>query len=156
MNKPNLHKRLVQRVLIFSLGMLLLSACNQSRSIDEQVGLNNKSISTKPKLPIIQQGRQIVKQDISNHKVEAGYMQLNGQVIYQEMEGGFYSFIANDGRKFSPIGLEDTYKRHGLVVQISAQEMNDVMTIMQFGTVIKILDVKVLDESKVSEIKTKM
>jgi hypothetical protein len=145
MNKSVQHKRLLQKVIILSLLLLLLNSCNQTKSTETQINSNNNNISKQSKLPIMQQDMQITKQHSSEHKMETGHIQLKGHIIFQPMEGGFYSFIANDGSKFTPMGLAKTYKQHGLAVQITAQKMHDVMTTMQFGTVIKILDVKVLD-----------
>ena len=151
MNKPAQHKKFLQKAFISSLVLLLLSSCNQNKSTEIQTISNNDNISKQSELPIMQQDMQITKQRSSERKMETGHIQLKGHIIFQPMEGGFYSFIANDGSKFTPIGLAKLYKQHGLVVQITAQEMHDVMTTMQFGTVIKILDVKVLGETAVEK-----
>lgn len=95
----------------------------------------------------------VARQEINNNKKTANMMTMKGQIVYQTMEGGFYSFIANDGSKYTPMQLPKTHQRHGLIVEIQAQELFDVMTTMQFGKVIKILKVSVLDDSKVTEIK---
>jgi hypothetical protein len=142
---------LIQRfVKIAALSALLLnlSACGAN-------SVNNVK-SEKPTITQSEDTMSIARQDVNKNKVTANMMTLQGQIVYQTMEGGFFSFIADDGSKYTPMQLPKEHLRNGLIVEIQAQEMHDVMTTMQFGKVIKIINVEVLDESKVTEIKTKL
>lgn len=119
-------------------------------------GANNGNTSADQDTTSIEQGKtptnqmKVSKQDNNKGKKAANMMTLQGQVVYQTMEGGFFSFIANDGGKYTPMQLPKEHKKHGLLVELKAQIMVDVMTTTQFGQVIKVVDVKVLDDSKVS------
>lgn len=77
-------------------------------------------------------------------------MIVKGQILHQKMEGGFYGFIAHNGKKYMPTGLPDEFRKDGLIVELKVELMPDMLTTQQFGEVIKILEIKVLDTSKVS------
>ena len=119
----------------------LLSACGSN---SEQVAVSNQQDTSSTS--------QIQVVDGQDNKTEKdAHMIITGQVLYQTMEGGFYGFVANDGRKYMPSGLAKQYRKNGLILEISAQLMPDILTTQQFGEVIKVLEVKVIDESQVSD-----
>lgn len=74
---------------------------------------------------------------------------VSGIIEYKTFEGGFFAFIANDGRQFTPQGLEEQYRQHGLLVTLTGKPMPDVMTITQFGTAFKVEAVTEVDDSNV-------
>ncbi|WP_269520437.1 ribose-phosphate pyrophosphokinase [Alteromonas sp. BMJM2] len=74
---------------------------------------------------------------------------LKGSIIYKELEGGFFAFITEDGDRFTLHGLDKEYHQNGLIVEIEGVTKPEMMTITQFGTVLEVLNVKVLDTSKV-------
>jgi hypothetical protein len=85
-------------------------------------------------------------------KTEANQlMTLTGQILYQQMEGGFYGFVANNGDKYMPSGLKSEYRKNGLIVELKVELMPDILTTQQFGDVVNVLEIKVLDASKVSD-----
>lgn len=83
-------------------------------------------------------------------------MTLTGQILFQKMEGGFYGFIANNGDKYTPSGLNNEYRKNGLIVELKVELMPDLITTTQFGKSVKVLEIKVLDSSKVSDIHKSM
>lgn len=76
---------------------------------------------------------------------------LKGQVLFQQMEGGFYGFIDEDGNKYTPIGMKKADLRHGLIIQLSGKLLPNMLTTTQFGEVIKVESVVILDESNAQE-----
>ena len=74
---------------------------------------------------------------------------LKGSIIYKELEGGFFAFITESGDRFTLHGLDEDYHQNGLIVEIEGVTKPEMMTITQFGTVLEVLNVKVLDTSKV-------
>ena len=74
---------------------------------------------------------------------------LKGSIIYKELEGGFFAFITESGDRFTLHGLDEEYHQNGLIVEIEGVTKPEMMTITQFGTVLEVLNVKVLDTSKV-------
>ncbi|WP_420935657.1 ribose-phosphate pyrophosphokinase [Alteromonas sp. A081] len=74
---------------------------------------------------------------------------LKGSIIYKELEGGFFAFITENGDRFTLHGLDEDYHQNGLIVEIKGVTKPEMMTITQFGTVLDVHNVKVLDTSKV-------
>lgn len=74
---------------------------------------------------------------------------LKGSIIYKELEGGFFAFITESGDRFTLHGLDEKYHQNGLIVEIEGVTKPEMMTITQFGTVLEVHNVKVLDTSKV-------
>ena len=72
---------------------------------------------------------------------------LKGQILFQDIEGGFFAFIAEDGKKYTPKGMPKEHLRDGLVIEMTGQVLPEIMTITQFGEVIKVDTVIVLDDS---------
>ena len=79
-------------------------------------------------------------------------MQLTGTVTYQDFEGGFYGFIAEDGKKYTLNNLAMEHRRNGLVIHITAEPIHDMATTTQFGELLNVHDIKVMDASKVTEV----
>jgi hypothetical protein len=76
---------------------------------------------------------------------------LEGQVLFQQMEGGFFGFIDKSGNKYTPIGMLKANLRHGLVVRLTGEILPNIITITQFGQVIKVESVVVIDDSNAQE-----
>lgn len=80
---------------------------------------------------------------------------LTGQIVYQQFEGGFYGFIASDGSKYTLSNLPKEHNVNGIVLKLSGEILHDVMTTVQFGQVLRVNDVSVLDNSQVKRVRTK-
>jgi hypothetical protein len=76
---------------------------------------------------------------------------LEGQVLFQQMEGGFFGFIDENGNKYTPVGMDKANLRHGLVIRLTGQILPNIITTTQFGQVIKVENSIVIDESKAQE-----
>lgn len=126
---------------IILISLLAIVACQQNSTADNEPA---KALS-------VTQNDNKAPQDKSK-KMDNSDLRLTGHIVYQKMEGGFFSFISKDGGKYTPIKLPNEYKRNGLLIEINARPLHDLMTTSQFGTTIEIISVKVLDDSGVSEI----
>jgi hypothetical protein len=126
--------------------LLSLSACSDEQemkptSLDEQ---------NTPALPTLdsETEKAMVEQKTENADMDESTV-LSGMIVYKELEGGFFAFIADNGDRFTLHGLSDAYKKNGLIVEITGNAKPDMMTITQFGTVFEIQEVTVIDASKV-------
>jgi len=63
----------------------------------------------------------------------------NGTVTYVALEGGFYSIIADDGNRYHPLNLNETFAVNGTQVAFVAVEQQDTMVIQQLGAPVEIL-----------------
>ena len=57
-------------------------------------------------------------------------MDITGIVKYQELEGGFWSIIGDDGTEYAPIGMPDQLKHEGRKVSVKASNFEGVSMMM--------------------------
>ena len=69
-----------------------------------------------------------------------------GSVSYQTLERGFFAIDADDGRKFTPLGLPPEFAVDGLRVQVTARVRNDMVGVQMYGTLIEITEISRLPE----------
>lgn len=72
-------------------------------------------------------------------------MKLTGTIKYQNFEGGFYGFIDTKGNKYTISNLNEQYKQDGLKVSISAHAKENTLTTSQFGQLITVIEITVID-----------
>ena len=63
-----------------------------------------------------------------------------GHIIYNDLEGGFYGLVADDGSRYNPINLEDAFKQDSLRVRFRAVKRPGTVTIQMWGETVEILD----------------
>lgn len=86
-------------------------------------------------------------------KKQEAMMQLTGTVNYMDFEGGFYGFVAKDGKKYTLSKLPKEFRKHGLVIEITAEPMEAMATTTQFGSLLKVHSLKMIDDSQVKPIR---
>lgn len=135
--------------LIFT-SVLTLVACSQKEAnkdvtmVDKEKQMDTKAESMPKELvaePVTQ--AEAIEENVK------GEASMKGSIIYKDLEGGFYAFIAENGDRYTLHGLDETYQKNGLVVEVKGTPKPDMMTFTQFGTVLQVSSVKVLDTSKV-------
>lgn len=124
--------------------LLLLTAALSGCS-----GENADKAANTPEDKVIEQTLSNDMQKVSSDTAEL--LVLKGQVLFQQMEGGFFGFIDENGNKYTPIGMNKADLRHGLVIQLSGKLLPNMLTTTQFGEVIKVESVVILDESNAQE-----
>lgn len=70
--------------------------------------------------------------------VQMQRFQLIGTIVYEDLEGGFYTLIDGDGQFYTPINLDEKYKKDGLKVKVTAIAAEDMMGIHMRGKMITI------------------
>jgi hypothetical protein len=71
---------------------------------------------------------------------------LQGTVRYMNLEGGFWGIVADNGQKILPKNLPAEYRKDGLRLSFSAQEITGMMTIQQWGTLSSLSDISVIGQ----------
>lgn len=88
-------------------------------------------------------------EDMNTQASEKETIRFTAEVVFKNLEGGFFALIAKDGSKYQPMGLAQEFRRHGLIVEVEAEKVTDMVTYQQFGTLVRILNISILDESGV-------
>ena len=70
-----------------------------------------------------------------------------GTIVYKTFEGGFFAFISTDNKRYTLRHLSKEYRLDGLVVEITGRVNSDIITTTQFGDLLEVDTVKVLDDS---------
>nr|WP_321257922.1 hypothetical protein [uncultured Pseudodesulfovibrio sp.] len=67
---------------------------------------------------------------------------LEGTVVHNELEGGFFAIKGQDGKTYVPINLPEEFEIDGLSIRIKANPKNDVGGIHMVGEYIEILKIE--------------
>ncbi|MFT7089825.1 MAG: hypothetical protein ACJAU4_001647 [Glaciecola sp.] len=124
-----------------------LSACgsseqkNDSPELAKDASVNMENLNSKTHITLVE--------GIGSKLEDKKQMVITGQILYQNFEGGFYGFIANNGDKYMPSGLKSEHRKNGLIVEMKVELITDRVTTQQFGKLVKVLEIKVLDTTKV-------
>jgi len=135
--------------LIFTSALTLIACSSEEENKDVTMVDKEKQIqSERESMP-----KELVAEPVTqaeavedNAKDE---VTMKGSIIYKDLEGGFYAFIAENGDRYTLHGLDETYQKNGLIVEVKGTPKPDMMTFTQFGTVLQVTSVKVLNTSKV-------
>lgn len=71
-------------------------------------------------------------------------IRATGIVQYQDLEGGFWGIVADDGRKFDALNLEPEFQKEGLRVRFEATAETDRMSTRMWGTMITLTLIEVV------------
>jgi inhibitor of cysteine peptidase len=68
----------------------------------------------------------------------------SGTVTYQNLEGGFYGILGDDGKKYEPLNLDAKYQKDGLRIAFDAVAAKDTATTRMWGTPVNLAQVEVI------------
>lgn len=135
--------------LIFTSALTLVACSEEEANKDITMVDKEKQMDTKAEsMPKELVAEPVTQAEAVEENVK-GEVSMKGSIIYKDLEGGFYAFIAENGDRYTLHGLDETYQKNGLVVEVKGTPKPDLMTFTQFGTVLQVSSVKVLDTSKV-------
>ncbi|TVL28601.1 hypothetical protein [Shewanella xiamenensis] len=94
------------------------------------------------------QQQQAAKQDVNKPSIspKGEGMMLQGTVRYLNLEGGFWGIIADNGQKILPKNLPQEYRKDGIRLSFTAQEITGMMTIQQWGKLSNLSDITVIGQ----------
>ncbi len=70
-----------------------------------------------------------------------------GTIEFQEIEGGFYGLIMDDGTKLLPVNLTDEFKINGTYVYIEATATQNQESIYMWGTLVQLDSIELVNQS---------
>jgi len=139
--------------------VLNVTGCSEGDDTANQTELEQQGTAMKDKSSTLQanENASVPKELVAEPVTQAeavensakGEVTMNGSIIYKDLEGGFFAFIAENGDRYTLHGLDETYQKNGLIVEVTGTPKPDMITFTQFGTVLVVSEVKVLDTSKV-------
>ncbi len=72
---------------------------------------------------------------------DSSTFEIQGTVVRKRIEGGFFAIEGDDGKKYNPINLAESFRKDGLKVQVTARLRMDVMSIHMHGAIIEIVEI---------------
>ncbi len=70
-----------------------------------------------------------------------GTFEIMGTVAYKNIEGGFFAIDGDDGRKYDPINLPESFRKDGLKVKVTARLRRDAVSIHMYGSIIDVVNI---------------
>ena len=67
--------------------------------------------------------------------------EIIGTVAYKNIEGGFYAIDGDDGSRYNPINLPETFRKDGLKVKVTARLKKDAMSFRMYGAIIEVANI---------------
>jgi hypothetical protein len=71
----------------------------------------------------------------------ANTFEIQGTVVYKNMEGGFFAIDSDDGSKYDPINLPESFRKDGLKVKVTARRRIDAMSLHMYGAIIEVVNI---------------
>lgn len=70
------------------------------------------------------------------------HVSTTGVVRYQDLEGGFYAIIGDDGVNYDPINLDRSFHQDGRRVRFSGNTDVEIASIHMWGRIIYLTDIQ--------------
>lgn len=117
--------------------LCLLSACQTDNTSDIDTNTEqavNTAVTEK----------KITKVIVEKQAEEVKEWQ-QGQLVFIELEGGFYGIISSTGEKLLPLNLSEVYFQTGATIRFQAEKLNHA-TIQQWGSPVNILAIELIKQ----------
>ena len=69
---------------------------------------------------------------------------ITGEVVYQNLEMGFWGIVDDKGRQYRPVEMPEQLKHEGRQVTVTIEEADEEASIFMWGTPVKILSFETL------------
>jgi len=128
-------RQVIATVLILLCGVVLVGCKDKSDSANDipkaepnvseaNIGESNESPSLgSPTIP------------------DSDTFEIQGTIVRKNMEGGFFAIDGDDGKKYNPINLSDSFRKDGLKVKVTARLRMDAMNIHMYGAIIEVVEI---------------
>jgi hypothetical protein len=139
-SENNFEVRNMKIIAFLSLALLsglLLLGCAQDTAKTSAEDLANLK---KPPAKLV----EVNPNELANNMIT-----VTGTIIFKNIEGGILGLNGNDGNKYTPRNLKPKYRRPGLVLEITGTINEDLLSFKQYGRMLEVKSVKIIDDSNV-------
>jgi hypothetical protein len=67
---------------------------------------------------------------------------ITGTVKYIQLEGGFYGILGDQGDRFDPVNLPESFKQDGFRVKFQMEKLPNQMSFHMWGKLVTITDIE--------------
>ena len=129
------------KILLILFSLVVLNACQANN-------INNMAASDIPKT---QDESELANQELETEMLKQWQQ---GQIVFNEFEGGFYGIVTSSGEKLLPLNLTKAFHHAGSQIRFKG-ELKNVMTIYQWGKPFQLTDIELITLSS-EQTKTKV
>jgi inhibitor of cysteine peptidase len=65
-----------------------------------------------------------------------------GTVVFNDLEGGFWGIVADDGKRYDPLNLDKEFQVAGLKVRFEAKPRRDVVGFHMWGVAVELIRIE--------------
>lgn len=124
-------KQIIQASMVL-ICVVVLVGCKGKTETSEDIHNTEPKLSESNGLPSSE----------NTPSLPADVFEIVGNVTYKSIEGGFYAIDGDDGRKYDPINLPESFKKDGLKVKVTARLKKDAMGFHMYGAIIEVVNIK--------------
>lgn len=124
-------KHIIHALLIF-IGAVTIIGCKDTSDTSTQIANTEPNVSEPNETASAESPTMPIAEDT---------FEIMGTVTYKHIEGGFYAIDGDDGRKYDPINLSDSFRKDGLKVKVTARLKKDAMSFHMYGAIIEVVNI---------------
>ena len=124
-------KHIIHALLIF-IGAVTIIGCKDTSDTSTQIANTEPNVSEPNETASAESPTMPIAEDT---------FEIMGTVTYKHIGGGFYAIDGDDGRKYDPINLPDSFRKDGLKVKVTARLKKDAMSFHMYGAIIEVVNI---------------
>ncbi len=67
--------------------------------------------------------------------------EIHGTIVHMNIEGGFFAIDGDDGSKYDPVSLPESFRKNGLKVKVTARLRKDTASFHMYGAIIEVVNI---------------
>ncbi len=71
----------------------------------------------------------------------ADTFEIQGTIVHMNIEGGFFAIDGDDGSKYDPVSLPESFRKNGLKVKVTARLRKDAISFHMYGAIIEVVNI---------------
>ena len=76
-----------------------------------------------------------------------GTITTTGRVIFNDLEGGFYAIVGDNGGRYDPMNLPKEFQKADTRIKVTLRPRNDMMSFRQWGTIAEIVKIEKVEKA---------
>ena len=77
--------------------------------------------------------------------ISSDSISAKGRVVFVDLEGGFYGILGENGEKYYPINLNQSFKVDGLHVKFEGRLCRNISTAYMWGKPVEITKIEIIE-----------
>ena len=126
-------------VLLILICVVALVSCKDKTSSSDDIQNAEPNISEANE-PQVAEANEPPSSEITPPP-PADSFEIVGTVVYKSIEGGFYAIDGDNGIKYDPINLTESFRKDGLRVKVTARPRTDAMSLHMYGAIIEVVNI---------------